>query len=47
MDEKNLLHSMLAKGDEIKEKYTTFDYNTLDSTQLKYINKLAFFAKHK
>lgn len=47
MDEKNLLHQMLAKGDRIKDQYVNFDFDGLDSTQVKYLNKLSFFSKHK
>lgn len=42
-----MLHQMLAKGDRIKDKYVNFDFSQLDATQLKYLDKLSFFAKHK
>lgn len=47
MDEANLLQKMLEKGDQIRSHYKDFDYDSLDSTQLKYLNKLTFFSKHR
>lgn len=38
---------MLAKGDEIKDKYRGFDFTELDPVQLRYINRLSFFSKYK
>jgi hypothetical protein len=32
MDDQNILHRMLAKGDAIRDKYNDFDYSQLDST---------------
>jgi hypothetical protein len=32
MDDQNILHRMLAKGDAIRDKYNEFDFTQLDST---------------
>jgi hypothetical protein len=38
---------MLAKGDNLREKYAGFDFSKLDNTQLTHINRLTFFSKHR
>jgi len=47
MDEQNIIHRMLAKGDALKERYRGFDFGALDSTQHKYLKKLTFFSRWK
>jgi hypothetical protein len=47
MDDQNILHRMLAKGDAIREKYIDFDFGKLDSTQNTYLSRLGIFAKHR
>jgi len=47
MDEQNIVHRMLAKGDVLREKYKDFDFSQLDDTQIKYLNRLAFFSRHR
>lgn len=47
MDDQNIMHRMLAKGDAFRSKYADFDYSKLDSTQHAYLNRLAFFSRHR
>lgn len=47
MDEQNILHRMLAKGDTLRDAYKDFDFSKLDAIQHKYLNRLTFFAKHR
>ena len=47
MDEQNILHRMLSKGDSLRDRYEDFDYSTLDPTQQAYLSRLSFFAKHR
>lgn len=47
MDEQNILHRMLAKGDHLRSRYDSFDFTALDQTQQKYLNRLSFFAHHR
>lgn len=43
----NIMQSMLAKGDELKPRYSNFDYNQLDPAQLKWIHRLTWFSKYR
>ena len=47
MDDQNILHRMLAKGDALRERYNDFDFSKLDSTQNTYLSRLGFFSKHR
>ena len=47
MDEQNILHRMLAKGDALRQRYATYDFSSLDSQQQRYLNRLSFFSRHR
>ena len=47
MEDQNLLHRMLAKGDQLKYKYKDFDYSQLDSSQHSILKQLSFFSRHR
>jgi hypothetical protein len=47
MDEQNILHRMLAKGDKLRQRYADFDFSKLDQQQHKYLAKLTFFSRHR
>jgi hypothetical protein len=47
MEDQNILSLMFQKGDQIKDKYKDFNFDQLDSTQKRYLNRLSFFSKHR
>ena len=38
---------MLAKGDLLRERYENFDWGKLETNQVKYLDRLSFFSKHR
>ena len=47
MEEPNILHKMLRKGDKNMIKYDTFDFSKLDTSQHSYLKTLSIFSKYK
>ena len=47
MDDRNLLHLMFEKGDKLRPKYNDFDFSQLEAYQIKSLQRLSFFSKHK
>jgi hypothetical protein len=47
MDEQNILHRMLAKGDSLRSRYDNFDFEALEPVQHTYLSRLAFFSRHR
>lgn len=39
--------SMLQKGDELRPKYNSFDFEKLDPTQLKWLGRMTLFSKYR
>lgn len=38
---------MLAKGDQLRVRYENFEWSKLEQDQLKYLDRLSFFSKHR
>ena len=47
VDDQNILHRMLAKGDALRDRYKDFDYSAMQPYQQKQLSRLAFFSKHR
>ena len=47
MEEQNMVERMLKKGDRIRHKYDNFDFETLDSKQKFWLDKLSKFSKYR
>lgn len=47
MDDQNVVHRMLAKGDALRSKYEGFNFEGLDATQQYYLKRLSFFSHHR
>jgi len=43
----NIMASMLQKGDELRPKYDSFDFDKLDPTQLKWLGRMTLFSKYR
>ena len=43
----NRMREMLKKGDALRPEYADFDYDALDSSQLRWISHLSWFTKFR
>jgi len=47
VDDQNILHRMLAKGDALRDRYKDFDFSALDPYQQTQLSRLSLFSKHR
>eukprot|EP00347_Sterkiella_histriomuscorum_P004481 403360302 len=47
MNDQNIVHRMLAKGDALRDHYNGFDFSQLDSSQQSVLRKLSFFSRNR